>query len=779
MSHGAAERHPGDVVRVVAGTSIVAAGAAVARQGRLSALETDVFRLVNDLPGELEGPLRVAMQAGALAAVGVTAGAALVARRPALARDVTLAGGGAWVAAKVAKALVDRARPGGFFTDVVFRGPIDAGMGYPSGHAAVAAAIATAAAPHLGRTGRRVAWGGVAVVGIARMYVGAHLPVDVVGGAALGWVLGALVHLIFGAPSGQLDERQVRAALAGVEPGPFEVSRASVDARGSTPFFVVTPSGDRWFVKAVGRQQRNADVLFKLWRALSRRRLEDETPFVTAKQQVEHEACLSLLAEQAGVRTPEVVALRSAGGGTTLLGTERVDGRGLDTVDPETVSDAVLTDLWTEVGRLRAAHIAHRDLRLANVLLDESGRPWLIDFGFAEASASPRRLAQDVAELLASSASLVGAKRAVAAAATQVGTDGLAAALPLLQPMALSKATHSSLRPRTHLLDEVRSEAAAAAGVDEPALEPLARVRPRTLLMLAFGLFAVHLLLPQVGELRRSIDTLDEGEPGWLVVALACSMATYLAAGLSLLGAVSEPLSYARTTFVQVASSFANRITPGSLGGVGVNIRYLERAGIDRDDAYAAVALNSVAGGAVHIGALIIAVILTARSDVDLIKLPDGGEILIVVVVLLAGLGLLLWSPLGRRRVVPPTRQAVASVLAVVRQPSKAAQLFGGSAAITTLYILALTASLEAFHSPLPIVHVAAVYLGGSALAAVAPTPGGLGAMEAALVAGLTAFGLQSGPAIIGVLAFRLVTFWLPILPGWLAFRSLRRQQVI
>jgi len=297
--------------------------------------------------------------------------------------------------------------------------------------------------------------------------------------------------------------------------------------------------------------------------------------------------------------------------------------------------------------------------------------------------------------------------------------------------------------------------------------------------MLAFGLVAIHLLLPQVGELRRSLDTLGEAEPAWLAVAVVCSLATYLAAGLSQLGAVSEPLSYARTTFVQVASSFANRITPGSLGGVGVNIRYLQRAGIDRNAAYAAVALNSVAGGIVHISALIVAVVLSARTDVDFAKLPNGGEILIVVVVLLVALGLLLWSPLGRQRVVPPAREAIESLVTVVRQPAKAAQLFGGSAAITTLYILALAASLEAFHSPLPLVHVAVVYLGGSALAAAAPTPGGLGAMEAALVAGLTAFGLASGPAIIGVLAFRLVTFWLPILPGWLAFRSLRRTQVI
>ena len=199
-------------MRVVLGSSVAAAGAVVARQGRLSALETDGFRLVNNLPGELEGPLRVAMQGGALAAVGVAAGAALAARRPTLARNIAIAGTGAWVAGKVAKKLVNRDRPGGFFPDVVFRGPMESGLGYPSGHAAVAAAIVTAAAPYLGRTGRRLAWGGVAVVGTARMYVGVHLPVDVVGGAALGLSLGGLVHLIFGAPSGPLARRSVATA---------------------------------------------------------------------------------------------------------------------------------------------------------------------------------------------------------------------------------------------------------------------------------------------------------------------------------------------------------------------------------------------------------------------------------------------------------------------------------------------------------------------------------------------------------------------------------------
>jgi len=215
-----AVRHAGDVVRVAAGTAVLAAGAAVASQGWLSNVETGVFRLVNDLPEGLDGPLRVAMQAGSLPAAPVVALGALAARRPRLARDTVLAGVAAWVAAKGVKAVVGRGRPGMLLDALVFRGGIDTGLGFPSGHAAVAAALATAAGPHLGRTARRAAWGGVAVVGISRIFVGAHLPVDVVGGIALGWVLGALVHLLFGAPAGDLDERAVQVALARMDDRP-------------------------------------------------------------------------------------------------------------------------------------------------------------------------------------------------------------------------------------------------------------------------------------------------------------------------------------------------------------------------------------------------------------------------------------------------------------------------------------------------------------------------------------------------------------------------------
>jgi glycosyltransferase 2 family protein len=115
----------------------------------------------------------------------------------------------------------------------------------------------------------------------------------------------------------------------------------------------------------------------------------------------------------------------------------------------------------------------------------------------------------------------------------------------------------------------------------------------------------------------------------------------------------------------------------------------------------------------------------------------------------------------------------------VLRRPGKAAQLLGGSAGVTVAYAFTLAGCLAAFDAHLPLVTTVAVYLAAAAVAAASPTPGGLGAMEAALVAGLTAVGAPAGPAVAGVLAFRLLTYWLPILPGWLAYRALRADRTL
>jgi undecaprenyl-diphosphatase len=140
------QRHPGDVIRVVAGAAILGGGAVVARQG-LDRIETDVFRLVNDLPGVLAPVLIAVMQSGSFVAVPAAALVGLATRRPRLARDVGMAGTVAYLLAKVAKALVARGRPAELLGAAVLRGASDTGLGFPSGHVAVAAARAGGGTP--------------------------------------------------------------------------------------------------------------------------------------------------------------------------------------------------------------------------------------------------------------------------------------------------------------------------------------------------------------------------------------------------------------------------------------------------------------------------------------------------------------------------------------------------------------------------------------------------------------------------------------------------------
>ena len=131
------------------------------------------------------------------------------------------------------------------------------------------------------------------------------------------------------------------------------------------------------------------------------------------------------------------------------------------------------------------------------------------------------------------------------------------------------------------------------------------------------------------------------------------------------------------------------------------------------------------------------------------------------------------------RKLLPPVRSSLASLLRVARSPVRLALLFGGSALVTLAYIAGLVASVEAFGVTAGIGQIGAVYLGASLVAAAAPTPGGLGAMETASIAGLMGIGIPSGPAVSAVLLYRLATYWLPVPPGWLSWRLLQRMDYL
>ncbi|HEV2451572.1 MAG TPA: phosphatase PAP2 family protein [Streptosporangiaceae bacterium] len=183
-------------VRLAAGTAALLATAMSARHDRVGPGEAAAFRAVNGLRDSAYPYAWAVMQLGALGAVPAAAGTAWLAGDRELAGRLLANGTGAWVLSKAVKRIVRRPRPASLVPGTHRRGREAAGLGYLSGHAGVAVALGAAALPRLGRAGRTLTLTAVPVVGLTRIYVGAHLPLDVAGGAALGLVIDAAITLV-------------------------------------------------------------------------------------------------------------------------------------------------------------------------------------------------------------------------------------------------------------------------------------------------------------------------------------------------------------------------------------------------------------------------------------------------------------------------------------------------------------------------------------------------------------------------------------------------------
>ena len=299
-----------------------------------------------------------------------------------------------------------------------------------------------------------------------------------------------------------------------------------------------------------------------------------------------------------------------------------------------------------------------------------------------------------------------------------------------------------------------------------------------TLLWVAMGGVAVYFLLPQAGELRASLRSLRSVQPWWPAAGVALVVLRYALSAVTLQAAVGGPLAFRPTLLVQVSSAFVGRLTPESIGWVVLNQRYLERSGIGRVPALAAIALKVLAGALVRLLITALTAVLVGRSGLFRIGLPVAWPYLLAVALVIGLVAAVVWWAFR-----PAASRAVASVASglkglavVVRQPARAAALFGCSAGITLSYPLVLAVSLLAFGVEIPFLEVLAVYLAGTAVAATSPTPGNLGAVEVTLSAGLVAVGAAPAPAAAAVLIYRLLTFWLPLAPGFVAFRYVQKR---
>ncbi|MFG2797465.1 lysylphosphatidylglycerol synthase domain-containing protein [Streptomyces pseudovenezuelae] len=312
----------------------------------------------------------------------------------------------------------------------------------------------------------------------------------------------------------------------------------------------------------------------------------------------------------------------------------------------------------------------------------------------------------------------------------------------------------------------------------EPAR--LERVKPRTLISFIAGAIGAYFLLTQLTHIEFG-PLVANAEWGWVAAAVLFSACSYFAAAMALLGFVPERVGFLRTVAAQVAGSFVKIVAPAAVGGVALNTRFLQRQGVRPGLAVASVGASQLFGLGCHILMLLSFGYLTGTE-----KTPSLSPSRTVIAGLLtvAVLVLVVTSvPFLRKFVVTRVRSLFAGVvprmLDVLQRPQKLVTGIGGMLLLTACFVMCLDASIRAFGSEgtsLSIASVAVVFLAGNALGSAAPTPGGVGAVEATLTVGLIAVGLPKEVAAPAVLLFRLLTLWLPVLPGWLAFNQLSRK---
>ncbi|WP_052438295.1 lysylphosphatidylglycerol synthase transmembrane domain-containing protein [Streptacidiphilus jiangxiensis] len=617
-----------------------------------------------------------------------------------------------------------------------------------------------------------------------------------------------------GSPNVRPTGEHLLAGLRKVGFDPITAHRSPDGPEGTRRYLVVQQVGPPLDVHVIDREHQASGFFYRLWRRLRLRAVATRSSPQSLRQALEQEALIAYAANAAGARSPLLIATSELGPDAVILVYERIEGRGFaDLADEELADekwgDKVLIDAWTSVRVLHDRRIAHRQLTSSALLVTEDGDTCLVNLAGGDIAAGDLALRMDVAQLLTTLALRVGPERAVASATKVLGTSRTAASLPMLQPVGLSRSTRQDLKAYHRAAKaEVQAErdAKIATGVKvEEALEAhpdptdllslireqilelvpqapvepakLERLKPKTLISLVAGAFAAYLL---VGQLTNNpLTKLAHAQWGWIMIAVGASVASYVGAAMSLAGFVPEQLPFWRTFAAQVAGSFVKLVAPAAVGGVALNARFLQRCGVRPGQAVASVGASQLVGLAMHILLLLGFGFIAGTANSS--DVPSARTVITVLLVAAVVVLIVTAIPPLRRWVFQQLRTlfigVIPRMLDLLRTPSKLATGFGGIILVSLAFIACLYTCVLAFGGSAGFAAIAVVYLAGNAAGSAVPVPGGIGTIDAALILLLSSAagvpGAIAGPA---VLMFRLLTFWLPVLPGWGCFSFLQRR---
>ncbi|NTW42495.1 MAG: TIGR00374 family protein, partial [Cellulomonadaceae bacterium] len=489
-------------------------------------------------------------------------------------------------------------------------------------------------------------------------------------------------------------------------------------------------------------------------------------------------------AQAAGVRAPGLVGVAEAEDSMLLVQEHTGGAVPLDEVgDDVELGDDVLREIWAQVRLAHEVGLAHRALTSQTVLVELPGEDdttgpvvWLTGWDQGDIASSDLARRMDLTQMVALLAVRVGPERALASAAAVLPADDIAAIGPLLQPVVLPGRTRQEMREHREVLAGLR--AALVERLPEADVEPerVARFGTRTLLTVVVPLVAVVVLLARI-NLDQIAAALEQSDWRWALAAFGFGLLTFVGAALAFTAFSPLKIPLRTAILVQTASAFVALAAPSGLGPAALNLRMLTRRGVSTALAVATVALVQVSQFVVTVALLVVLSVASGTNDAEQFA-PRAGVLVAVGAVAALVAGALL-VPVVRQwvlgKTLPVLRQTWPRLIEVVGEPRRVLLAVGGDLLMAVSWILAFDASLAAFGQHLSLVQAALVYFLGNAAGSAIPVPGGIGTIEFALIAGLSAAGINAGVAASAVFLFRAVTYWLQIPIGWAALHRLQR----
>ena len=589
----------------------------------------------------------------------------------------------------------------------------------------------------------------------------------------LGWAIGLILRYALGTQTTRPSGVEVADALA--RGGyPVTVLRALEYTRRGRAYVATTRTGAVLDVNVLDRDLEGSGLVGAAWREL-RFTAGPGTGAFNMRRTLDHSALVSYGAQVAGVPMPRLLLASEVGPDSALLAFERLTGTTFNELD--VITDDDLEGAWRAVRTLHEHQMAHRSLTAEHLLRDEDGAIWLPGTENGQVAASDVALRIDLAELLVALVPLTTVDRAVAAGRRIMGVEGLAKALPALQPVALNTETRRIARKHKQLMVQLRDTLIEIKPGSELETIQFERFRWRTVVMVLLGTVAAYVLLSQLADVDL-LKLLSEANWSWVAIAFVASLVTYVGAAWSLSGFVPEKLKLHRVVAAQVAGDFATLVSPPTLGAVAINLRFLQRAGLHPALAAASVGVSQVMAFVFHL-LLLLGFGIAAGTSHDFTFNPPRAVVIAVIVAALLSLTLLAVPKVRKfiaTRVRPMLREVIPRMVTIAQRPLKLIEGIGGILVLNLAYVIVLVASVKAFGGEMNFAVIAVVYLAGATIGQAAPTPGGLGAVEAALTGGLIAAGLDGGIALSAVLLYRLVTFWIPTVPGYFCFNWLQKK---